>query len=383
MLKKIVSVFLSIIIITSLTGSVFAESVSDIKAKKEQAQEKKEEVQEEKSETMQEVQKLNESINESQDKLSDLNSELDDLSKEISTLKQEVEKKEKEYQDQDELLQERIQAQYEAGDTTYLDVLLNSTGVSDFLSNYFLVSEVLENDSDLLSSIENQKTKIEKDKKSLEEKQKNVKTKKIEQEKLEVVLNNQKAQKQSKISQLSDQEKKLSADIDKYNKAILQLEAAARAASRRSYQRAQSGSYSANTKYVGGKMLWPCPSSSYISSGFGGRRSPGGVGSTNHKGIDIAASAGSAIVAALDGTVIYTGYNVARGNYVMVDHGGGIITLYQHGLNGSICVSSGQTVKQGQRVMSVGSTGYSTGPHLHFEVWENGTPVNPISYVSA
>ena len=386
MLKKVTAMIISMMVICCMTLSVFAESISDVKAKKEEAQEKKEEVQEEKSEMMDEIKKLNTSINDNQDKLDDLDNQLNSLSKEINDLKAELEKTEKEYQDQDELLQERIAAQYEAGDTTYIDVLLNSTGFSDFLSNYFLVSEVLENDSDLLASIENQKTKIEKSKKSLEEKQRDVKTKKAEQEKLEVVLNNEKAQKQNKVSKLSAEEKKLSTQIDEYNKAISQLEAAARAASRRSYQRAQAstgtGHYSTNTKYVGGKMQWPCPSSTRITSGFGGRRSPGGVGSTNHKGIDIGASAGSAIVSALDGTVIYTGYNVARGNYVMVDHGGGIITLYQHGLNGSICVSSGQSVSKGQRVMSVGSTGYSTGPHLHFEVWENGTPVNPLSYVS-
>lgn len=382
MLKKITAMIISTMVICCMTLSVFAESVSDIKAKKEQAQEKKEEVQEEKSEVMDEIKELNTSINDNQDKLDDLDNQLSSLSKEISNLKTELAKTEKEYTEQETLLQDRIEAQYEAGETTYLDVLLNSTGFSDFLSNYFLVSEVLENDSDLLTSIENQKTKIEKSKKSLEEKQKSVRTKKAEQEKLEVVLNNQKAQKQNKVSQLSAEEKKLSADIDKYNKAISQLEAAARAASRRSYQRSTgTGKYSSGTKYAGGKMLWPCPSSSRITSGFGGRRSPGGVGSTNHKGIDIGASAGSAIVASLEGTVICTGYNVARGNYVMIDHGGGIVTLYQHGLNGSICVSSGQSVSKGQRIMSVGSTGYSTGPHLHFEVWENGTPVNPLSYV--
>ena len=180
-------------------------------------------------------------------------------------------------------------------------------------------------------------------------------------------------QKQTKVSQLSDQEKKLSSQIDEYNREIQKIEAAARRASR--------ASYSSNTKYVGGKMMWPCPTSSYISSYFGPRKSPGGIGSTNHKGIDIGASSGSPIVAALDGKVIQTGYNGARGNYIMIDHGGGVISLYQHGVTGSISVSTGQKVSQGTRIMSVGSTGYATGPHLHFEVWENGTPVNPLTYL--
>ena len=373
MVKKLVSILISVILIFSLSASTFATTKSELQQKKEEAQESKEEVSSEKSETMEEIESLNVSINDNQDKLDDLSDELTTLSKEINELENELKETEKEYTEQEKLLKERIAVQYEATETTFLDVLLNSSSFSDFLSNYFLVSEILENDSDLLTSIDNQKTKIEKDKQSLEDKQKDLKTKKAEQEKVQVVLNNQKVQKQNKVTSLSEEEKKLSDEIDSYNKAIAQIDAAARKASK--------NSYSSNTKFVGGKMLWPCPSSTRITSYFGSRTSPGGVGSTNHKGIDIGASGGAAIVAALDGKVIQTGYNVARGNYIMIDHGGGIITLYQHGQNGSIKVSIGQSVSKGQTIMGVGSTGYSTGNHLHFEVWENGTPVNPISYV--
>ena len=373
MAKKVVSVLISMILIFSLSVSVFAETKSELQKKKEEAQENKKEVSAEKSATMQEIETLNVSINDNQDKLDDLSDELTTLSKDIDNLKKELEETQKKYTEQEKLLKDRISAQYEAGETTFLDVLLNSSSFSDFLSNYFLVSEILENDSDLLTSIDNQKTKIEKDKQSLEDKQKDLKTKKAEQEKVQVLLNNQKVQKQNKVTALSDEEKELSDKIDSYNKAIAQIDAAAKKASQ--------SSYSSNTKFVGGKMLWPCPSSTRITSYFGSRNSPGGVGSTNHKGIDIGAHGGAAIVAALDGKVIQTGYNIARGNFVIVDHGGGIVTLYQHGQNGSIRVSAGQNVSKGQTIMGVGSTGYSTGNHLHFEVWENGTPVNPISYV--
>ena len=372
-MKKVLSLLISFILVMIVISPVFAATKTEIKKKKEEAQEQKEEVKEQKSEAMDEIKKLSDSISENESKLDDLGDELTSLGNDINKLQAELKETQKKYDAQEKLLKDRISAQYEAGETTFLDVILSSSSFSDFLSNYFLVSEILENDSDLLTSIDNQKNKIEKDKKNLEDKQKAVKTKKAEQEKMQVVLNNQKTEKQNKVASLTEEEKELSAKIDEYNKALQQLEAAARRASR--------VSYTSNTKYVGGKMLWPCPSSTRITSTFGGRASPGGIGSTNHKGIDIGASSGSAIVAALDGKVVYTGYNVARGNYVMIDHGGGIITLYQHGLNGSIKVSSGQSVKQGQTIMGVGSTGYSTGPHLHFEVWENGTPVNPINYV--
>ena len=372
-MKKVLSLLISFILVMIAVSPAFAATKTEIQQKKQEAQEQKQEVQEQKSEAMDEIKKLSDSISENESKLEDLGDELISLNNDINKLQLELKETQKKYDAQEKLLKDRISAQYEAGETTFLDVILSSSSFSDFLSNYFLVSEILENDSDLLTSIDNQKTKIEKSKENLEDKQKAVKTKKAEQEKMQVVLNNQKTEKQNKVSSLTEEEKKLSAQIDEYNKALQQIEAAARRASR--------VSYTSNTKFVGGKMLWPCPSSTRITSTFGGRASPGGIGSTNHKGIDIGASSGAAIVAALDGKVVYTGYNVARGNYVMIDHGGGIITLYQHGLNGSIRVSSGQSVKQGQTIMGVGSTGYSTGPHLHFEVWENGTPVNPINYV--
>ena len=375
MYKKGISIFIVFILIILIVSPIFAATKSELQQKKQEAQEQKQEVQEQKSAAIEAVRKINDSITENEEKLDSVTDELTNIKSEILNLKKDLDETQKKYESQEDLLQDRIIAQYEAGETTFLDVILSSSSFSDFLSNYFLVSEILENDSDLLTSIENQKNKIEKSKESLEDKEKSLKTKKAEQEKIQVVLKNQKSEKQSKVANLNAEEKKLSSQIDEYNKALQQLETAAKKASQ--------ASYSSNTKYVGGKMLWPCPSSTRITSTFGGRASPGGIGSTNHKGIDIGASSGAAIVAALDGKVVYTGYNTARGNYVMIDHGGGIITLYQHGLNGSIKVSTGQSVSKGQTIMGVGSTGYSTGPHLHFEVWENGTPVNPIKYVTA
>ena len=129
---------------------------------------------------------------------------------------------------------------------------------------------------------------------------------------------------------------------------------------------------------VTGSFLWPTTSST-VTSGFGGRTSPGGIGSTNHQGIDIGASAGSPIYAADGGTVVQAGWQVARGNYIVVSHGNGLHTLYQH--CSALYASVGQTVSKGQTIAAVGSTGYSTGPHLHFEVWVNYVPVNPLNYL--
>jgi len=130
-----------------------------------------------------------------------------------------------------------------------------------------------------------------------------------------------------------------------------------------------------------GELLWPCPSSNKLTSPFGDRSSPGGVGSTNHKGIDIGASTGSPIVAADDGTVVTATYSSSYGNYVIINHGNGRATLYAH--QSAIACKVGQVVVKGMVIGYVGSTGISTGPHLHFEVRENGVAVNPLNYFSS
>ena len=126
-----------------------------------------------------------------------------------------------------------------------------------------------------------------------------------------------------------------------------------------------------------GQFVWPCQG--WVSSQFGPRPAPKPGASTYHRGIDIAAGYGTSIVAARSGTVRTVSYSSARGNYCIIQHTGGYSTLYQH--CSSISVRAGQTVSAGQVIAKVGSTGISTGPHLHFEVQKNGTPVNPLSYV--
>ncbi|MDD2494331.1 MAG: M23 family metallopeptidase, partial [Tissierellia bacterium] len=132
-------------------------------------------------------------------------------------------------------------------------------------------------------------------------------------------------------------------------------------------------------EYAGGEMAWPVPGNYRITSYFGGRPDPiTGVWST-HRGIDIGASYGSAIVAANDGVVIFTGSHWSYGNYIIIDHGGGISTLYAH--NTSLLVRNGDEVSRGEQIATAGSTGYSTGPHCHFEVRINGTITDPLKYV--
>lgn len=382
MTKKIVSAILVFILLIGFGANVFASLQSeknDLQNKIDDAKEQKTKVKLEISKSLQDIEDLNDSIDDNQDKLDDLNNDLKNLSDEISQLKSELEEAEKQYDAQENLLKDRISAQYEAGDITYLDVLLNSKGFSDFLSNYFLVSEVLENDSELLTNIENKKTKIEKDKQSLEDKQKDLKTKKAEQEKIQVLLNNQKVQKQNKVSALSDEEKNLQKSIEEYTKEINRVEKQIRDAANK-----------AGNKYNGnisgsGVLAWPLPSSygrSRITSYFGHREQPVAGASTYHRAIDIGVPIGTSVYAAADGYVVTTGYSSIRGNYIMVKHADNLYTFYQH--LKSVAVPAGRNVSKGQTIAYSGNTGIGSGPHLHFEVRTSpnyGSEVNPLKYL--
>lgn len=382
MLKRTISILLSIVLILGLTSNVFASLQSDkkdLQDKIDEAKDRKADVKLELSQSQQDIENLNASIDENQDKLNDLSKELTELSKDITNLKSELEETQKEYNKQEELLKERITAQYVAGETSFLDVLLKSKGFSDFLSNYFLVSEILENDSYLLKTIEDQKAKIEKDKQDLEDKQKSVKTKKAEQEKVQVVLNNQKVEKQNKINALSDEDKKLQKEIDKYTSEIRRVEREiANAAS-------NAGDHYNGNITGSGVLKWPLPSQygrSRITSYFGNREQPVPGASTNHRAIDIGVPVGTPVYSAADGYVVTKGYSSIRGNYVMVKHADNLYTFYQH--LKSISVSAGQNVKVGQTIAYSGNTGIGSGPHLHFEVRTSpnyGSEVNPLNYL--
>ena len=369
MLKRIIAILLLIVMLL-VPLNVNASKISEYQEKQEEAEEQLEDVKTEQSTVMKEIQKLSDSIADNEDKLYSINAELVKLNREIKGLKQELKETEANFTKQEEALKTKIVMDYEMGEVSYLDVLLNSNGILDFISNYYMISEIIEKDTELLEQIEAQKKKIEKDKKDLEYKQREVKSQKAEQEKMNVLLSNQKTQKQNKISSLSAEEKALRDKIDEYDELIKEEE-------RRASQIA-SGSTGV---FVGGDKIWPCIGHYNITSGYGPRNTGIPGASTNHKGIDVGCPTGTPIVSVLDGKVIFTGYNAYRGYYIMVDHGGGVVTLYQHCKANSYKVGVGDKVKAGQTIILSGATGIGSGPHLHFEVLINGSNVNPKTWL--
>ncbi|MBQ5916060.1 MAG: M23 family metallopeptidase, partial [Lachnospiraceae bacterium] len=170
-------------------------------------------------------------------------------------------------------------------------------------------------------------------------------------------------------------------DLKKQENSIKAIEAEIKRQEEAAKKKAEASGQTYKTQSIGDiKFIWPCPSSGRITSKFGARTSPTKGASSNHQGIDIGAPTGNNIVAAAGGTVVVSTYSYSAGNYVMLNHGGGVYTVYMHA--SKLLCKVGDTVKQGQVIAKVGSTGYSTGPHLHFGIRVNGTYVNPSKYVS-
>lgn len=329
-----------------------------------------EDVQNELSENLQQVQKLDEKIESSNKELEEINTKILNLQTSMDEVQAKLEVAEENYKNQKEILDNRLIAVYESSDIEYLDVILSSKNISEFLSNYFLITELAKNDTELLEDMQTRKNNIQKAKNKLENDKKELGAIKANQSKTAKILENTKTVRENYISKLSNTEKEIQAKIDEYNAQFAAINAEILAM-------VKDG---VSAEYIGGELAWPVPGYTRITSKYGMRTHPITGVYKLHTGTDIGAPMGANFVAANDGIVTKAGYNGAYGNMVIIDHGGGVSTLYAHG--SEILVQVGQTVKRGQPVLKVGSTGYSTGPHAHFEVRLNGVVTDPMPYIT-
>ena len=373
--------FLKILIIMLLlisnlgVSTIYAAELTDLQEQQTQVQANQDmattqlqAVKEELTQNLQQVQELNNNIAQYEAEITNYNNQIVNLQNDISKTEEDIKKAEENYKAQKKLLDDRLITMYEAGTTEYLDVVLSSKTITEFLSNYYLLSILADSNVDFLDTIEKQKKIIEDQKKKLEEQKNQVNTSKEEKEKAAIILENTRVMKNTYTSQLTDQEKQIQSEIDAYQTQLNQLES--------EIQAITANSLIINPNYIGGEMLWPVPGYTKLSSTFKMRT---GVYKL-HTGIDIPAPIGTNFLAANEGVVVKANYNTAYGNMVMIDHGGGVSTLYAHG--DKIMVTLGQIVKKGDVVLQTGNTGNSTGPHAHFEVRINGTPVDPLPYVT-
>lgn len=378
MKKKIISVFMIIVLIACsystiiINATTLGEQKEEVKQKTEEAEQQLEYVQEELTNEIVKIQQLDDEIRKAEEDISSLETELAELQEKIDEITLKLDAVEKQYIENEELLQQRLIANYEAGDITYLDILMNSSNIVDFISNYYVIEELIKYDVELLEQIENERQEIENSKRELDEKKATLKTKKAKKEQLSIITQNNKIVKEQNVAKLSIEEQELQQKITEYKEEEARIEALIKIA---------TNEYEYTGDYTGGVMAWPvAKSGTYITSGYGIREHPIQGIVKSHTGIDIGnAGFGAPVIAASDGVVTMAGYYGGYGNCVIINHGNGISTLYGHGQ--TILTEVGKEVKKGDLIMEVGSTGVSTGPHLHFEVRINGSCTDPMPFL--
>lgn len=355
-----------------------------------------------------EVEKLDKQLNEISGKVKELESRLSKKRQEIADTESALNKAKEQEKKQYRNMKKRIQFMYENGQTSYVEMLLSADSFTDFLNAVEYITQISQYDRKMLKEYQNMQVTIADTQKTLETDYASLQSlqAKVQEEKQAVAAleSAKKGELNDVADDLTDAQtvaKAYEAEIQAQNEVIAQIQAAQKRAAEQqaAQQQAQAAeenqgatdaagenqNTAQNTTPSGngqstGSMMWPCPSSKRVTSDYGPRTSPTNGASSNHKGIDIGAAYGADIVAADGGTVLVATYSSSGGNYVIIDHGGGLCTVYMHA--SSLTVSAGQTVSKGQLIAKVGSTGISTGNHLHFGVTLNGVYVSPWGYVS-
>ena len=381
--RILISILLVLIILSTNIAATLAATKSELQNKQnsinQQIKDTENEisaVKEEMSDTMKQIQDLNTQISGYQSEIDDLEYKIDDLEKDIEESQEKLNEAEKNYNKQEEAFKNRIVAQYEAGETTYLDVLLGGGSLWDMVSNWYVVSEIADLDNQMLDQIEKNKIEIEEAKKTLETNKEQIEITKKNKEQKASALKSSQATKEQYVDELSDSEKELNSELEK-------LKAANDAITRE--LKAMETKYSDKIADLGGTGTLQRPVKSgvitatmYYSSG------------RYHGALDYGVPVGTEVYAAAEGVVLAAGWsNGGLGNYVCIQHSGGMRTLYGHG-NGTFYVKPGDVVKKGQLIMLSGNTGNSSGPHLHFEVrvspynwsyWGNDSRRDPRNYL--
>ncbi len=346
----------------------YQNQLNNVNNQKEQVKDQLDAEKKNLKEVQAELNALDQKIYASQAEINKLQGEVNQTISEIETARQELEQLQADIDQQNEDLNARLRSMYKNGDVGMLSVVFGSSSMSDFMTNMDMVERIYNADAELLASIEEQyavveqqKNKLQALKEQLVQQQETVAARKADLEADRAVAAEKRKAVEADVNSLAAQYDAVKKEADALSETIKVLQ-------------------SANTKYIGGAMCWPSQASTRITSPFGWRYLSLLGGRNYHTGVDIGAAGGTNILAANSGKVIKAGWNNSYGYMVMVDHGGGVVTLYAH--SSKLLVKTGDVVTRGQAIALIGSTGQSTGNHLHFEVRINGAYKNPLDYIT-
>ena len=411
----------------------YVDQIDDAKGEKEQLEDKKKdlekrlaELEKEKGDILKYIEKLDKELTDLSTEIEELDLEIAQVSASLEQTKLDLEEAKKTEANQYATMKKRIQYIYENGNTNYVEILLNSENLSDLLNQMEYIEKIAEYDNDLLTKYETTKNSIADMTVQLEDElnqlnllneelqinqaavESLIEDKQVELAKYESSINeteilslsySEKIQEQEDLIEdllekerlrIEEEERKRKEEEERRRKEEEERKRREEEERRRQeqlqqqQQQQQQGS-SSNSNSSSGNVsksgfMWPVPASSRITSYFGYRGQPTSGASTYHKGIDIGASTGTNIVAANSGTVVTSSYNVAAGYYIMISHGDGVYTVYMH--CSKLLADVGDYVSRGDVIAKIGSTGVSTGPHLHFGLSVNGSYVDPLDYIS-
>lgn len=369
--------FVSIIAAVSMLGctTVIGATEDELKAKLEKnnnAIEIKEseikQVESKKKTLLDEIEELDYEMYQSQKELDNIQGKINNLNKEIKTKEKNIDEANAKKKEEEVLLQKRVRAMYENGEVTYIKLLMDSSSITDFIKRCELADRMVEADRELFNELEELKTKIADEVKALEEDKVVVEAAKRQEADNKEKIATSRSAKNSRVKLLEKDVAELQKQLDRELEESQAIERQLRELS------GTSTVVSKNEKFI-----WPAAYSKSITCKYGPRIHPITKKKSTHTGIDIRATTGSNVYATASGVVIKAGWNTAYGNMIIIDHGNGITSLYGHA--SKLVVKVGDTVNQGDIIMKAGSTGYSTGPHLHFEVRKDGTPQDPKNYL--
>ena len=393
--------------------SVHAEETKeDVEQQKEEAQQAQEEANANAEKYQKKVDKLTAAVNELDKQATDISTQIvekkqqaEDLQNEIDETQTKLAEAQVSEDNQYEAMKKRIQYLYEEGDVAYIDALMSSASFEDSLNKSEYVDQLSTYDQKQLNKLVKTKNDIAEYQQTLKDDLADVEKVKADLETKQADLDDVISQKNAEINKYSDDVEMQKALAAEYAKQESELDDKLAELARQEQQRLEeerkqreaeqqqqdnnggsdnsgsdsdnSGSNNGGSTTGSGQFIWPV--SGPITDYFGSRESPTAGASSNHMGIDIGCSYGVPIAAADAGVVTVAEWGESGGNYVMIDHGNGFVTMYLH--NSSLAVSVGDVVSQGQTIAYAGSTGYSTGTHCHFSVFLNGSYVNPLDYL--